>query len=227
MYYCRGIRVLIYYQATKVYRLSVLKLLWLNIVKSWVGESMIGNDITILCSSHVLPMPFYTAHCYGLKTQGRLPPHIQPFVFDSLNPSQLERFERLNSFACLGVMLRQARATLVTFSLFSLLISLFYYTSGDTIRRSLWSVWRHSSNATAYEPISVQCYDTPPSGSASAQVLNGPPSTRYRGATYLSSEVKRRLTIIQIIFVTTQAISLLGHMQVSVGSTCLHTKYAY
>jgi len=77
-------------------------------------------------------------------------------------------------------MLRQARATLLIVPLFSLIMSLFYYyTSGD-IRRSLWSLWQQSSNVSAFVPISVQCYDTPPSGPASAEVLNGPPTTRYR-----------------------------------------------
>ncbi|KAF8813882.1 hypothetical protein BYT27DRAFT_7131069 [Phlegmacium glaucopus] len=72
-------------------------------------------------------------------------------------------------------MLRRARAraTLITFSLLLLLISLFYYTFRGT--RLVWSpVWWH---AATYVPTSGQCHDAP---STSSQVLNGPPSTRYR-----------------------------------------------
>ena len=100
-------------------------------------------------------------------------------------------------------MLRQARATLLIFPLFSLNISLFYYyTSGDTILRSLWSLWYQSSNFKLYNlnfvPISVQCCDTPPSGSASVRVLNGPPTARFRGMIYLTSESKVRRRLIKI-----------------------------
>lgn len=89
-------------------------------------------------------------------------------------------------------MLRQARATLLIVPLFSFVLSLFYYfSSGGTIRSSLWTLWQQSSNVSAFAPISVQCYDTPPSGPAPPQVLNGPPTTRFRGATCLSFKVRR------------------------------------
>jgi len=77
-------------------------------------------------------------------------------------------------------MLRQARATLLILPFFSLNLSLYYYASGDAFRNSLWSLGQQSSNVSAFVPITVQCHDTPPSGSASAQVLNGPPTTRFR-----------------------------------------------
>jgi len=77
-------------------------------------------------------------------------------------------------------MLRQARATLLTVPLFSLIISFFYYTSSGALRRSLWVLWQQSSNADPFTPISHQCYDTPPLSSASSQVLNGPPTTHFR-----------------------------------------------
>jgi hypothetical protein len=119
--------------------------------------------------------------------------NIQPFLFNFLNPN----WSVLNAFSFVSeIMLRQTRATLLILPLFSLIISLYhYYSSGDVIRRSLWSLWQQSSNMTAFGPIAVQCYDTPPSGSASAQVLNGPPTTRFRGSTYFSS-VRKRVIII-------------------------------
>ena len=147
-----------------------------------------------LCVSHVklfLPVSHSTLpiiSSWVKNLQSTLPLPIQPFPFGFHN---LNVFESLNSFLRVMqiMMLRQARATLVTVSLLSLFLSLFYYTSNDTIRKSVWSVWQHSSNASAYVPIPAQCYDTTtttsPSGSASAQVLNGLPTTRYRGATSL------------------------------------------